>query len=180
MSALKPCPFCGERSIKAVSRGVPEQWVYCHVCDASGPVKSDMQHARAAWNRRAGDEEVEKLRAEVATLQRDNDRLRKHGIDRDNRIRQQRANLRVNWQIVENRRKYLGSPEARQAYLRLHKWHDETRAELAAAREALRNAADAIERADPEILTCTLWMPDDVSPNETIVDHLRTALGDTP
>lgn len=77
----------------------------------------------------------------------------------------------------------MGQPEAAIAAWNRRAGADEVeklRAELAAAREALRNAADAIERADPEILTCTLWMPDDVSPNETVVDHLRTALGDTP
>jgi predicted nucleic acid-binding Zn-ribbon protein len=48
-------------------------------------------------------------------------------------------------------------------------------AELARLRRAINNAADAIENADPDILTL-LWMPETVSPNETVVEHLRTAL----
>jgi hypothetical protein len=50
------------------------------------------------------------------------------------------------------------------------------RAEVARLREAIESAANAIETADPETLVDTLWMPDEVSPCETVVDHLRAAL----
>ena len=51
MSALLPCPFCGGEA-KTVFRGAPEQWVSCHVCNASGPMRDASKTAIAAWNRR--------------------------------------------------------------------------------------------------------------------------------
>lgn len=48
--------------------------------------------------------------------------------------------------------------------------------EVERLREALENIKSAILRADPEILTDTLWMPDDLSRGETVVDHIDAAL----
>lgn len=45
------------------------------------------------------------------------------------------------------------------------------------ARAALRAVKDAIVRADPTVLVCTLWMPMDASPAETVVDFIDAALG---
>jgi hypothetical protein len=42
------------------------------------------------------------------------------------------------------------------------------------ARAALTSVRDAIVRADPYVLTCTLWMPDSMS--ETVVDFIDAAL----
>lgn len=70
MSALKPCPFCG--GIEGLSvDGSAAHYVYCNGCDAAGPVGTSDQSkdaAIAAWNRRAGDNEVEKLRAALRDL----------------------------------------------------------------------------------------------------------------
>lgn len=48
--------------------------------------------------------------------------------------------------------------------------------EVERLRWALENTKFAILRADPEILTDTLWMPDDLSRGETVVDHIDAAL----
>lgn len=46
---------------------------------------------------------------------------------------------------------------------------------IAKLEDALANVRTAIETADPEVLVCTLWMPDKW-PNETVVDHIDNAL----
>jgi hypothetical protein len=57
--------------------------------------------------------------------------------------------------------------EAAAEITRLRKERDEARA-------ALTSVRDAIVRADPYVLTCTLWMPDSMS--ETVVDFIDAAL----
>jgi hypothetical protein len=47
-------------------------------------------------------------------------------------------------------------------------------------REALRNVRAAIMEADPAVLCCTLWMPNRISPAETVVDHIDAALSAAP
>jgi hypothetical protein len=47
-------------------------------------------------------------------------------------------------------------------------------------REALRNIRAAIMEADPAVLCCTLWMPNRISPAETVVDHIDAALAVVP
>lgn len=54
------------------------------------------------------------------------------------------------------------------------------RAEAAEARVAdavrvIEDARSAIVEADPNVLTCTLWMPERISPNETVADFLEAA-----
>ncbi len=51
-------------------------------------------------------------------------------------------------------------------------------AEIARLREALEQVKDAIMRADPEVLTDTLWMPEDVLMGATVVDAIDIALAD--
>jgi len=46
-------------------------------------------------------------------------------------------------------------------------------------RAALEKARDAIVRADADVLTDTLWMPEDISKGETVVDHINAALDRT-
>lgn len=67
MSALKPCPWCGD-SVLEVRESVVTgaQWVACTGCGVSSQEAPDEPAAIAAWNRRAGDAEVEKLRAELS------------------------------------------------------------------------------------------------------------------
>lgn len=62
--------------------------------------------------------ECEQLRAENA-------RLRAERLKLDRRIHNQRVALRENWEIVEQRRKWLGSDTARKAYCALLKRHQE-------------------------------------------------------
>lgn len=47
---------------------------------------------------------------------------------------------------------------------------------IAELEEALREVKDAIVRADPEVLTDTLWMPEDVLMGATVVDRIDIAL----
>jgi len=50
MEALKPCPFCGEKSDLSIRslRGV----VVCTVCSAEGPCRGTKKEIIAAWNTR--------------------------------------------------------------------------------------------------------------------------------
>lgn len=48
-------------------------------------------------------------------------------------------------------------------------------ARLAESLKALDDARAAILEADPSVLTCTLWMPERISPNETVADYLDAA-----
>lgn len=66
--------------------------------------------------------------AEVACLTAKIDRMNDHGRCRDKRIRAQRATNRVTWQIVDQRRKWLGSKEARANLI----WHHHRTRELEA------------------------------------------------
>lgn len=51
---------------------------------------------------------------------------------------------------------------------------NEAAAEIKRLREALCNVREAIVNADPNVLTCTLWMPQVMS--ETVVDYIDAAL----
>ena len=53
---------------------------------------------------------------------------------------------------------------------------EESTARIEALEAALRNARAAIMEADPAVLCCTLWMPNHISPAETVVDHIDAAL----
>lgn len=58
---------------------------------------------------------------EEERLRRENARLRAERLKLDRRIRNQRIALRQTWQIVEMRRKWLGSDTARTLYCGLLK-----------------------------------------------------------
>ncbi len=45
---------------------------------------------------------------------------------------------------------------------------------------ALRDVRTAIIDADPEVLCCTLWMPDDIIMGATVVDYIDLTLKETP
>lgn len=68
MSALKPCPFCGGEASYTPTCHIDV--VQCRVCGAQGMAAMGQHEAAiAAWNRRAGDDEVEKLRVRVERLE---------------------------------------------------------------------------------------------------------------
>lgn len=65
MSTLKPCPFCGGGALYTPTCHIDV--VQCRVCGAQGMAAMGQPEAAiAAWNRRAEDDEVEKLRAEAS------------------------------------------------------------------------------------------------------------------
>jgi hypothetical protein len=68
-------------------------------------------------------DEISALRKEIAHLKEENKRLAL-------RIRNQRMSLRANWEIVEMRRKWLGSDVARAGYCRMLKENRALRAAL--------------------------------------------------
>lgn len=43
---LKPCPFCHTNNLS-----VSAFWVFCHNCDATGPVGDSRLEGRELWNR---------------------------------------------------------------------------------------------------------------------------------
>ena len=62
---LKPCPFCGVgASAEALVNFDGYHFVGCE-CGAEGPIADDMDEARAAWNKRPGEEA---LHAEIERL----------------------------------------------------------------------------------------------------------------
>ena len=48
---LVPCPFCGGDTITTNLLG--GWWCRCMDCDTTGPIKTEEDHARLAWNTRA-------------------------------------------------------------------------------------------------------------------------------
>lgn len=66
MSALLPCPFCGEGAdLMELFEGFCGE---CGNCETTGPAAETEAAAIAAWNQRATPAEVEKLRADVERL----------------------------------------------------------------------------------------------------------------
>lgn len=109
MSALRECPFCKTTRLHLDNfttvtddygniTGVTD-WRVMHdegqSCDVWGPEYATREEAIAAWNRRAGDAEVEKLRAEVARLRCVLKWLATDSVDPDSR-RMARAALEDN------------------------------------------------------------------------------------
>lgn len=74
----------------------------------------------ARWNTLGITVEVRLLEA-LHTIER----LREENLKLQSRIHNQRRANRETWEIVENRRKWLGSDTARVAYCRLFKRHRE-------------------------------------------------------
>lgn len=72
MSALKPCPWCWRQpTSRSNPYGTWEIWCSDDTCPATCEVSDDTEaDAIAAWNRRAGDDEVETLRAEVVRMKK--------------------------------------------------------------------------------------------------------------
>lgn len=62
-------------------------------------------------------------RAKAMELADKVDRMQAERLKLDRRIHNQRMSLRQNWEIVEMRRNYMGSPASRAAYARLLKRH---------------------------------------------------------
>lgn len=60
---------------------------------------------------------------DVKKLQAENERLRTERLKLDRRIHNQRIALRQNWEIVEQRQKWLGSDTARRMYCALLRRH---------------------------------------------------------
>jgi len=52
MEALKPCPFCGEKSDQVLRIGRLCGVVVCTVCSAEGPCRGTKKEIIAAWNTR--------------------------------------------------------------------------------------------------------------------------------
>lgn len=76
-------------------------------------------------------DETGALRAEIV-------RLKAERLKLDRRIHNQRVALRENWEIVEMRRNYMGSPASRAAYARLLKRHKELLAQSHGAGQGSR------------------------------------------
>ena len=53
---IKPCPFCGEKSLY-MNGGPTVYQVRCDNCTAEGPWRLSRAGAKAAWNNRAAKEE---------------------------------------------------------------------------------------------------------------------------
>lgn len=60
---LKPCPFCGSREITVHAQN---HFHACSECSATGPVRTRVLTAQAAWNRRADEAVLDALRGLLA------------------------------------------------------------------------------------------------------------------
>lgn len=65
----------------------------------------------------------------IEALEREVERLKAERLKLDRRIHNQRMALRENWEIVEMRRKWLGSDTARKMYISLLKRYSALKAE---------------------------------------------------
>jgi Lar family restriction alleviation protein len=68
MVNLKPCPFCGAKeNLLDLDHSRFNRFFVCTTCGARGPLSAwhDPDHAAKLWNRRAVDDRIEKLEAEV-------------------------------------------------------------------------------------------------------------------
>lgn len=77
------------------------------------------------------DPEIETAVGYIARLEAEVVRLNAERLKLDRRIHNQRVALRENWQIVEQRRKWLGCASARRQALQWLRLLKESRAELA-------------------------------------------------
>lgn len=57
-SDVLECPHCGYGKIRIVGTDRIALWFSCNRCNASGPVKSTIEEARAAWNKRVSIEPI--------------------------------------------------------------------------------------------------------------------------
>lgn len=57
MEELKPCPFCGSKSV-TVCELYPSSYARCLACGAEGSLRSSYDEAAAAWNRRVKAKEL--------------------------------------------------------------------------------------------------------------------------
>ena len=60
MMELKPCPFCGGEQI-TVKKGKYMWWCKCEKCNAESGVRSKKADAITVWNRRVGDDLMERM-----------------------------------------------------------------------------------------------------------------------
>lgn len=58
MYRLRKCPFCGG---KAKLRGFTRYWVQCTKCEVQTQLYVCMDDAEEAWNRRVGDDQMERM-----------------------------------------------------------------------------------------------------------------------
>lgn len=56
MDKLKPCPFCGNRDVRAILSRKEVGMVACYVCGGQLRYYGDEMKARELWNRRADNE----------------------------------------------------------------------------------------------------------------------------
>ena len=57
MEELKPCPFCGSKSV-TVCELYPSSYARCRACGAEGSLCSSHDEAAAVWNRRTYPKEL--------------------------------------------------------------------------------------------------------------------------
>ena len=65
---MKQCPFCGCVETKSRRGGFGEYTIVCctnNQCGAEGAPKKTVDEAELAWNYRAADAEIERLRAAI-------------------------------------------------------------------------------------------------------------------
>lgn len=76
LEGLRPCAHCGEEAvIEKTLHGRPMKWAQCNGCGASTGAFNQVEHAKAAWNRRADDDALASLNAEVEELRWERDEL---------------------------------------------------------------------------------------------------------
>lgn len=83
---------------------------------------------------------------EEERLRRENARLRDERLKLDRRLHNQRIALRENWEIVEMRRKWLGSDTARKLYCNLLKKYRTLKADYEQLEHMAKIGKETIEK----------------------------------
>ena len=91
MTKLKPCPFCGNKEVILMSCAICDGYIYCDGCGFETKrywddlkdhkvVKSWQEKAKAAWNRRDGEQIMKTV---IATIIEKNEYRIKIDVEKD-------------------------------------------------------------------------------------------------
>jgi Lar family restriction alleviation protein len=177
---LKPCPFCGGRA--AIFTRENAHWPHClneEECGAEGPGASDIASAAAAWNRRASHPAptvapvANRLMAVCERLANTPMEMSLGDWGECSVVIREAAST-ISALEAERDKAMAWAKEQHAAADRYAASLATANARIAGMEKALRDLRDDIMKADPNVLTCTLWTHN--VPGMTVVDRIDHAV----